>query len=70
MRRLEGERDDARMEVRQLKSECNSLQTRLKVHTHTYIHTHIHTYVHTYILGVHVLYNVPYRQLEKVNKVM
>ncbi|XP_065884838.1 centrosomal protein of 135 kDa-like [Dysidea avara] len=30
MRRLEGERDDARMEVRQLKSECNSLQTRLK----------------------------------------
>ena len=31
VRRLEGERDDARMEARQLRSECDSLQTRLKV---------------------------------------
>ena len=30
-RRLEGERDDARMEARQLRSECDSLQARLKV---------------------------------------
>lgn len=29
-RRLEGERDDARMEARQLRSECDSLQARLK----------------------------------------
>ena len=31
LRRLEGERDDARLEVQQLRSECESLRERLQV---------------------------------------
>ena len=30
IRRLESERDDVRMELRQVKTECQSLKTRLK----------------------------------------